>query len=304
MDLRHLRYFVAVAEERHFGRAAKRLRIAQPPLSRQIHDLEAELGFALFDRSRRRVDLTPAGTVLLTHTRRVFAALELGVHEARRASKGELGRIVVGYLSSLAYSGLTALLRGFRERYPTIEIALRELPPQEQIDALKSGSIDVGFVRAPVEDAALESECVRREALMAALPTDHPMASKKRIALHSLMNEPFVFFPRARAAAFFDHLMALCREAGFTPRIVQEAPQLDVVSLVAAGFGVSILPSSLRNVLREGIVLLPIVGSPQTQLRVTWRAENPSPAVREFVDVVRRIGVERADLDDGGSTRS
>src|SRR5215475_5810220 len=122
VELRHLRYFLAVAEERHFGRAAKRLRIAQPPLSRQIHDLEAELGFPLFDRSRRRVELTPAGTVFLTHARRVFAALELGIHEAGRASKGELGRIVVGYLSSLAYSGLTALLRGFRARYPTIEI--------------------------------------------------------------------------------------------------------------------------------------------------------------------------------------
>src|SRR5580700_3361023 len=146
MELRHLRYFLAVAEERHFGHAARRLHIAQPPLSRQIQALETELGFPLFDRARRRVELTSAGVALLTYTRRVFDMIELGVQEARRASAGQIGRITVGYPSSVASSGLLELLGAFRARSPEVQIALRELAPQEQLEALKDGRIDVGFV--------------------------------------------------------------------------------------------------------------------------------------------------------------
>src|SRR3954469_11296881 len=166
MELRHLRYFVAVAEELHFGRAAQRLHIQQPPLSRQIQQLELELGFPLFERSRRRVELTPAGSALLGRARQVFDALDVAVHDARSASIGQTGRLVVGYPSSLAYSGLTELLREFRTRFPSVELMLRELPPGDQIEALKSGSLDVGFVRTSLDDPALVAELVRREALM------------------------------------------------------------------------------------------------------------------------------------------
>lgn len=293
MDLRHLRYFITVAEERHFGRAAQRLHIAQPPLSRQIHDLEAELGFSLFDRSGRRVELTPAGSVFLTHARRVFDAVDLAVREARRASVGETGRVVVGYLSSLAYSGITDLLRAFHTRFPSVELSLREMPPQEQIDALKDGRIDVGFVRGPLKDAALESECVRREALVIALPADHPLAARKRIPMELLAPEPFVMFPRPRGPTFYDQLVALCHAAGFSPRVVQEAPQLDILSLVAAGFGVAIMPESVRNTRRLGIALRPIAGSPTTTLVVAWRAGDGSPAMHGFLSFVRRVGVRK-----------
>src|SRR5437764_326626 len=139
LDLRRLRYFVAVAEELHFGRAAARLRIAQPPLSRQIQALEAELGFVLFDRTRRRVDLSPAGVTLLAHARRIFEAVELAVHEAHRASRGESGRIVVGYPSTYAYSGLPELVRAFRTKFASVELVLRELAPQQQLDSLRDG---------------------------------------------------------------------------------------------------------------------------------------------------------------------
>ncbi len=297
MELRHLRYFAAVADERHFGRAARQLRIAQPPLSRQIQALEAELGFSLFDRSRRSVELTPAGTVLLAHVRHVFLALEQAVREARRASVGETGRIAVGYLSSLAYSGITELLRVFHARYPAVDLALREMSPQEQVEALRSEALDVGFVRGPLDDVALVSECVRREALVVALPIDHPLASRRSIPLSSLAREPFVLFPRPRGPAFHDQLIVLCREAGFSPRIVQEAPQLDMLSLVAAGFGVSIVPESTRIIRRKGIVLRPIAGSPMTELLVAWRPENESPALREFVSIVRKVGVAIARGD-------
>ncbi|AUX29857.1 MULTISPECIES: LysR substrate-binding domain-containing protein [Sorangium] len=294
MDLRHLRYFTAVAEERHFGRAAQRLGIAQPPLSRQIQDLESELGFSLFDRSRRRVELTPAGVVFLAHVRRVFDALDLAVHEARRASVGETGRLVVGYLSSLAYSGITELVRAFRTDFPSVELALREMPPQEQIEALKDGRIDVGFVRAPLNDPRLASECVRREPLLVALPADHPLAGRRRIPLELLSREPFVVFPRQRGSAFFDLVVGLCREAGFTPRIVQEALHLDILSLVAAGFGVSILPESIKNIRRGGLALRPIVGAPVTDLLLAWRADDASPTLGQFLSFVRRVGVSKS----------
>src|SRR6201999_2673257 len=149
MELRHLRYFLAVADERHFGRAAVRLHMAQPPLSRQIQALESELGLQLFQRSRRSVELTPAGAVFLEGTRRVFNELERITREAQRASRGEIGRIAVGYLSSLAYSGLTRLLRAFREQSSGVDVVLRELSPADQLDAIKQGRLDVGFVRGP-----------------------------------------------------------------------------------------------------------------------------------------------------------
>ena len=293
MELRHLRYFMAVAEELHFGRAAARLHIQQPPLSRQIQLLELELGFPLFERSRRRVELTPAGTALLGRARQVFDALEVAVHDARSASEGQSGRLVVGYPSSLAYSGLTELLRAFRTRFPSVEIALRELPPGDQIDALKAGSLDVGFVRTSLDDPALVAELVRREALMIVLPDDHRLSSRRTIPLEALAQEPFVMFSRARGPAFFDQLMSLCSAAGFTPRIVQEAPQLDIISMVAAGFGVSIMPSSMRNFRRPGLSFRAIVGAPQVELLIVWRHQNLSPALHKFVDMVRVHGVQR-----------
>jgi DNA-binding transcriptional LysR family regulator len=282
---------MAVAEERHFGRAALRLRMAQPPLSRQIQALERELGFVLFQRTRRGVELTPAGTAFLDGARRVFAETDRAVIEARRANSGEVGRLAVGYLSSLAYSGLTRLLRAFREQAPQVELALRELPPQEQLEALKQGRLDIGFVRGPIEDPTIAYERVRKERLFVAMPPDHPLATRTRIPLEVLSGEPFVVFPRARATAFFDSIMALCRSAGFTPRIVQDAPLLDVVSLVAAGFGVAILPESLRDVNRPDIVLLPIIGSPTIDLLAAWMLGNASPAVRIFLETMRKVGV-------------
>jgi DNA-binding transcriptional LysR family regulator len=291
MELRHLRYFAAVAEERHFGRAARRLHMAQPPLSRQIQALEAELGFELFERTRRRVELTAAGDVLLERARRVFEELDRAVGDARRASEGESGRVLIGYVSSLAYAGIAPFLRDFRRRWPDVELGLRELPPQTQIESLKDGRIDVGFLRAPVDDPGLSRRVVRRERLMIALPGGHPLARHKRLELASLAHEPFVLFPRPRGPAFFDHLIALCRAAGFSPRIAQEAPQLDLVSLVAAGFGVAILPESLRVLGRRQVALRPIVGDPMTELLAVWRTSDRSPAVARFLEAIGKKGM-------------
>ncbi len=291
MELRHLRYFLAVSEERHFGRAAQRLRIAQPPLSRQIQALETELGFSLFDRSRRRVELTPAGATLDAHARRVFDVLDTGLNEARRTAAGQVGRITVGYVSSVALSGLPELLLAFRARSPGVEVVLRELSPHEQVEGLRARRIDVGFLRGPVEEDDLASRRVRREPIVAALPAGHRHDGRSRLDLALLAQEPFVSFPRQRCPVFYDALIRLCHDAGFTPRIVQEAPHLDIVSLVAAGFGVALVPGSLRNAARPGVVFRSIVGAPQTELRVAWRPDDDSPVVRDFLDVLRAVGI-------------
>jgi DNA-binding transcriptional LysR family regulator len=293
MELRHLRYFAAIAEERHFGRAAQSLGIAQPPLSKQLQDLERELGYPLFDRSRRPVELTAAGTALLGHVRSLFENLEIAVRDTRRAGAGHSGRVAIGYPSSLAYSGLSRILRAFRERSPEVAIEVQELPPAHQIEALKRGDLDVGFVRTPLHEPQLASENIRNEKLVLALPADHRLAIRERVALSAVAREPFVFFPRARGPGFFDFLMAFCRDSGFTPQIVQEAPQIDVLALVAAGFGLSILPDSVRELRRADIVLRPIIGSPTTELRVVWRSGDPSPAVARFIETVRKVGVKR-----------
>ncbi|RYE81460.1 MAG: LysR family transcriptional regulator [Myxococcales bacterium] len=294
MELRPLRYFVAVAEEGHFGRAASRLRLAQPTLSRQIQALESEIGFPLFDRSHRQIELTPAGHVMLEHARRLFASVDVAVREAHRASLGQSGRLAVAYPSSLAYSGLPELLRSFRAKYPDVEVLLRELSPQEQVESLHEGRLDVGFIRAPIiDDATLASELVLREPLMLALPSDHRLASRTRIALDQVAHEPFVLCPRSRAPGYVDLLTRLCRDAGFTPNITQEAPLLDMLSLVAAGFGVSIVPASLRHTHRAGLVLRPIVGRPRTDLLVAWARRNTSPLVEGFLTVVRAFALRR-----------
>jgi len=291
VELRHLRYFVAVAEELHFGRAAERLGIAQPPLSRQIQNLERELGFELFDRSRRRVELTSAGSVLFKRTQDVLELLDEAVREARRTATGKHGRVTVGYPSSLAYTGLVGLLRAFRTEFPDVELAVRELPLAEQLVGLKNGELDVGFIRGPLDDRELVAECMRRELLMLALPADHPLAKKKRLTLESVAREPFVFFPRARAPAYFDLLLGLCQKAGFTPQIRHEAPQADVLSLVAAGFGISIMPAAVRELRRTDVAFKPFVGAPLTELLLVWRVGEGLPARQAFVDVVRRVGL-------------
>lgn len=293
MELRHLRYFEAVAEEEHFGRAAKRLRIAQPPLSRQIQALEKELGFELFDRTKRQIQLTQTGAVFRAHARRALEAVDAAVLAARRAHLGQTGRVAIGYLSSLAYSGITELIKATRSRFPEVDLSLRELGPQHQITALRERTIDVGFTRAPLDEPGLKFESVREEEIIVALPNDHPLAKRAKIRIASLAREPFVTFPRDRGPAFFDQLMAICRAAGFTPRVAQEAPQLDLLSLVAAGFGVALVPSSVRNVPREGMVTRPLVEAPRTKLLVAWRADDQSPALASFLGVVRQV-----DLSD------
>jgi DNA-binding transcriptional LysR family regulator len=289
VELRHLRYFVAVAETLHFGRAAVRLHIAQPPLSRQIRQLEAELGLRLFERTQRRVQLTNAGQVFLVEARRILAQVDGAVSAARQAARGETGALAVGFIGAASYSILPPVVQAFRARYSRVELTLHEMSTEQQFAALREGRIEVGFVRPPVDDAQLAAETVLREPLLVALPRAHPLARRRALALAALAHELFVLFPRPLAPGLYDQIMVLCREAGFRPAVTQEALQMQTIArLVRAGVGVSLVPASVRNLRERGVIFRPLQdATADVEMAVAWRREDASALVQHFLAVAR-----------------
>lgn len=290
IELRVLRYFVAVAEELHFGRAAERVLVSQPALSRQIADLEQLLEVRLFERTSRQVRLTEAGAALLVEARRVLVQAERAVEIARRAGQGELGRVRVGFLGSACNSVLPPVVRAFRTRYPHVALELNELLDDEQVHRLSEGQIDVGFLRAVPDRALLQSEVVLSEPLAAVLPAHHAFASRASINLAALADEDFILWPRAEAVESYDEIIAACRQAGFSPRIVLASARAPaILGLVAAELGVSVLADSYRNLGRVGVKFVPLNGLTST-LRMVWSLDNLRPALARFLDVVRENG--------------
>lgn len=289
LELRHLRYFIAVAEELHFGRAARKLGITQPPLSLQIQRLEAELGIQLFERTNRRVQLTPAGKTLLEEGRHVVADFNSATDAARRTARGETGSLTVAFAASVMFLSLPRIIRRFRAQFPNVRLELRELPTGPQIIALRNGELDIGFLREPSRDAELTTETVMREGLLLALSKRHELASRKRLRLADVANEDFVLFPRDLAPGLYAHVLAVCAEAGVHPRIVQTSRELyTTVSLVEAGLGVTIIPASVRQMGWRGVRYYPI-GSPSASTRIdaAWRSDNKSPILPAFLDIAR-----------------
>jgi DNA-binding transcriptional LysR family regulator len=288
VELRHLRYFVAVAEELHFGRAAERLHMAQPPLSQQIRQLEVEIGFDLFRRTKRSVQLTEAGQLFLDRVRVIFTQVDQAIEIGRQANRGDLGQMVVGFVGSAAYNVLPPILQTMRTQVPGVGLELRELTTVQQLQWVAEGTIDVGFVRPPVNLPGLESEVIFQEPLVVALPESHPLCQGETVAVRSLMHEPFIQFPRVLAPGLYDPIISLCQQAGFSPNVVQEAIQMQtIVSLVAAEMGVAIVPASLQNLQRKGVVYKPLVEvTPLVAIALVWR-KFPSPALQRFVEVAR-----------------
>ena len=289
IELRHLRYFAAVAEELHFGRAAERLGIAQPPLSQQIKSLEELVGYPLFER-RPQVRLTSAGESLLEVARRTLSQVEEGLDSTRRAGRGEAGKITVGFAASILTTALPEILRTYRERFPGVELRLRELSSAAQAAALSDGGIDVGFVREAVEHGeGLVCEPILREEFVAVLPPAHGLAKRRELPLGELAGEPFVHFPRAVAPALFDQVGDACRRAGFQPRVVQEAQEwLTILGLVEAGLGVSLVPDSFRRLRWGGVQYRPLAPPREfTDVFVCHREAGPAPAVAPLVDIAR-----------------
>ncbi len=292
MELRHLHYFIAVAEELHFGRAAGRLNISQPPLSQQIMQLEEEIGVRLFSRTRRNVQLTQAGEVFLAEARRIITASEEAVRRAVRADKGEIGYLAVGFIGSANYSVLPPVIREFRKCFPDVELTLTEMNTSQQFEALHEGRIQVGFMRPPpgIEDTGLSVEAVYREPLAIAMPGSHPLRDRKTLPLRLLAKESFIMIPRQRGPGFFDYIIALCQQEGFSPNIVLEASQFHtIVGLVAAGIGIAIMPASMRHSNMEGVIFKKITGKAETVLKMAWSAGNRSLVLGNFLEVARKV---------------
>ncbi len=283
MDLRQLRYFVAVAETLHFGRAARRLAISQPPLSRQIAALERGLGVELFTRSTRGVRLTPSGSALLPRARRLLADADTIAVGARELARGEVGLLRVGFLAAATYSMLPRLITSFRRARPGVRLVLSEATSDRQLVALAEANLDVGVLLPPVSDPALAWLPLVREPLVAALPSGQRWPP--RIALARLAGEPFILFPRPAGASLYDLIVNACERAGFTPRVEQEAVQMaTIVSLVAAGMGVALVPESLRQVRRAGVVYRPLADRiAPVETGLAWRADDATPALAAFV---------------------
>lgn len=287
MELRHLRYFLAVAEELNFTRAARRLNISQPPLTQQIRALEAELGVALVDRSTYRIALTDAGRVFAAEAARILGEVQSAARIARSAARGVTGRVRVGFTVSASFNPLvTSALRGFRAAYPEVEVSLEEHPSTELAMELREGRIDVGFVRPPLrEEQGLVFDLLEKEPLVVAVPGGHPLARRRSVALKELAAETFILYPRAVRPGLADEVVSACESAGFTPRVGQHAPQLSsTISLVAASLGISIVPASMRSLQPRTVVYVPLRGKPlHALLGVAYRAQERSVVVRNFI---------------------
>ena len=285
MELRQLRYFVAVAEELHFRRAAERLHISQPPLSQQIRGLEDELGFALLVRTRRRVSLTPAGEAFLRDARALLGELDGAVATARRIDAGQTGRLRINFVGSALFSIIPPTVERFRAARPGVEIELHERPTVDQLRAVRAGTSDVGLVRPPIEnDGELTVRTVLRERTVAALPAGHPLARLSRVPLRRLAAEPLVLFPRDQAPGFHDLVIDSLAGAGAVPRVIQYAPEmLTIIGLVAAGVGVSLVPASVRRLALDGVTYRPVAGAPLSELIAITRMGDDSALVRAFV---------------------
>ncbi len=297
MELKQLRYFIAVAEEKHFGRAAQKLHRSQPPVSTQVKALEHELGVDLIKRTTRSVELTPAGEVFLEKAKRVLEVAEDARVSVGRAAQGRVGHLTIGFVSSAALSLLPLALQKFREAYPDVTLNLRELTSAEQRTALSRGDIDVGLVRLPMNTGGLSALNVLEEPLLVALPAGHALAGEETVTLAALADVPLISFPEHLVPGAHAHLMTLFAEEGHTPNIVQEAVHLQtIVSLVASGLGASVLPASARRSPLAGVVYRTLEHHHTTWLGLVSQQASPYPVVTNFTQVVLSVAEEASRL--------
>ena len=293
MELRHLKYFLAVAEELNFTRAARRLHIAQPPLTQQIKALEAELGILLIDRSSYRIQLTDAGRVFAAEAARILGEVRNAVLLAKRAARSGAAQVRVGFTESASFNPLvTSAFRRFRARFAAVEVSLEEHPSIELATALRESRIDAAFLRPPLKTAeGVTLHLLEEEDMVVAVPREHPLGKRKAIDLRQLQTETFVLYPRSVRPGLADAVVAACEKAGFTPRVEQYAPQLSsTINLVAASLGISIVPRSMQGVQPRSVTYVPLRGKPvQALLSVAHRTEENSAVVLAFIEIARAL---------------
>ena len=294
MELRHLRYFVAVAHEGHITRAAEKLRMQQPPLSQQIQALEREVDATLFLRHPRGVTLTDAGRAFLADAEQILSDVEHAKIRARRTARGETGRIAVGFTTSAPFHPLVArAMREFRITRPDVSFVLEESSSGDMVSGLREGRLDVAFIRSGLVDPeGITVHALLQEDTAVAFPAKHPLSKKAALALKELSEETFILYRRPDGRGLYDVIIAACSEAGFSPHVGQEAPRIvSTLNLVAAGLGITIVPASLSRLPLEGVVYRPLKGKPalKVPLNLACRRDERSAATLAFIDLVRRL---------------
>lgn len=291
MELRHLRYFVAVAEELHFGRAAIRLQISQPPLSQQIRRLEKELGVELFRRTKRDVQMTSAGKALLERARLLLVEVERSIEAARLAARGVIGRIEIGYVPTAEIRIIPRLLRAFRRRFPQVEVGLHLLPPAEQVEALKQSRIDVALTRLPLEDKGIRTERFFREGTLLAVSRKSPLAKAAAVSPERLEGIPILMFPRLASPALHDAIVGYFRSAGSTPKLTYAVSSIiGGLGLISAGMGVSIVPEAVKDIRFSGVAYRPLTPpAPYSDMGIARLREAPTALQDLFLKLMRHL---------------
>jgi DNA-binding transcriptional LysR family regulator len=298
MELHDLRYFVAVAEDLHFGRAAERLYITQPALTRQIQSLEAELEVQLFQRTKRRVQLTTAGQEFLKEAKQILRHTEQAIQTAKRIARGEVGQLRLSFTPSALRGILPEIMRIFGDRYPEVRVKLTECCTKEALEAFRMERIDIGFLYPPVDEELLMLYPVVEETWIIALPKTNPLATSEQLSLKMLANECFILHPRQEGPFFYDRIIDLCQQAGFHPNVMQEVVNCQTrVGLVAAGLGIAIVPEYLENTADANVVYRRLQGDvPKLKLAIARRRDNFSPVVQQFLKVVEAIANNRVGV--------
>lgn len=292
MDLRQLRYFVTVAEELHFGHAAEKLHISQPPLSLSIQQLEKSLGVILLLRTNRTVALTTAGAMLYSEARKLLKHAADMEDMAARVAEGIEGRLIVGFVGAMLFRGLPEAVAAFQRSNPRVDIVLREMNTAEQIEEVRREQIDVGFIHAGNLSTGIESKPLLKEPFVCCLPNGHRYAQRARIDLRDLADETFVLFPRMVSPHYYDRIVALCINAGFSPHISHEVRHwLTVVSLVGQNMGIALVPQSMQKAAFSQVVYLPLTEcNMQSETFCIWHNKESSPALSLFIDAVKLRG--------------
>lgn len=294
LQIHQLRYFIAVAEHLHFGNAAKQLNMSQPPLSQQIKKLEDSLQVKLFNRTKRKVELTPAGKLFLNEAYKIMEQIELSTDKIKQHSKGEIGELVLGYSSYSIFDVLPMILTEFYKRFPTVDVKLKHLSTSEQLEAFKNSNIQVGLLCPPIDQTHLTVELIYRQPFIAALPSDYPLLKQMKgdsLDVEDLSNSPFILTPRNIGTGYYDSIINICIAANFSPHIIQEVNDLhELISLVSTGLGVSIVPKSLIQYKKSGVVFKKLNDDQfRVDTALVYKCAETSPVVYNFIKLAREI---------------
>lgn len=293
MEFRHLRYFLVLADELNFGRAAKRLHISQPPLTRQIRQLEEEFGAALFVRTPKGVELTEAGRLLREEAAKILVLAQRTTERTQMAGRGQIGRLDVGIFGSAVLNVIPRLILEFRRQYPDVIIHLHTMTRPKQIEALQEGRLTVGFVRVFPDAPDMAVETVLKERLMVAINRDNELSRSREISVRAFENQPLILFPSSPRPSLGDHVIALCHREDIQPRVVQEVEDVVTsIALVSCGFGICVVPECATSLRLPRVVYRPLKGSNQIiELGCAYRPDDHSPILRSFLDVVRKFRI-------------